>query len=75
MRLLIVSCVLAFGLPGLTLAQEQTTKPSRGGHGGSLIKRDSGANSQHSPGAAIKGGSQQNSSAGGQQPPATPPKQ
>ena len=75
MRLLIVACILAFGLPGLALAQDQTTtKPSRGGHGGSVIKRDNGAGGPNNAGAALKGSSQQNGKPADQQP-ATPPKQ
>ncbi len=74
MRLFVVACVLALGLPGLALAQEQTTKPSRGGHGGSMIKRDNGAGGPNNAGAAMKGGSQQSGKPADQQP-ATPPKQ
>lgn len=74
MRQFIAACVLAFGLPGLAIAQDKpipTTKPTHGGHGSSITKnRDNDGGNSSGAGAALRGGAQQNNKAGGQQQPA-----
>ena len=79
MRLFIAACVLAFGLPGLALAQDKptpTTKPTHGGNGGSIIKNhDTRGSGPGGAGAALKGNNSQPSDRNAGQPPAAGSKQ
>ena len=78
MRLFIAAGVLAFALPGLALAQDKptpTTKPIRGGNGGSIKNRDFRGGGPDGAGAAVRGNNSQPTDKSAGQPPAAGSKQ